>query len=49
MKLIMKIAVNRMYKLLLLKTHAPANYQIQTEFGAAYRTKWDEPEFDEKF
>jgi hypothetical protein len=49
MKLIMKSAVNRMYKLLLLKTHAPAKYQIQTEFGAAYKTNWDEPEFDEKF
>jgi hypothetical protein len=49
MKLIMKSAVNRMYKLLLLRTHAPAKYQIQTEFGAAYTTNWDEPVFDEKF
>jgi hypothetical protein len=49
MKLIMKSAVNRMDKLLWLKTHAPAKYQIPVEFGAAYTTNWDEPEFDEKF
>jgi hypothetical protein len=48
-KLIMKNAVNRMYKLLWLKTHAPAQYQIQAEFGAACTTGGDEPEFDEKF
>jgi hypothetical protein len=48
MKLIMKSAVNRMYKLLWLKTHAPAKYQIQVEFGAAYTTNWDEPEVEEK-
>jgi len=48
MKLIMKSAVNRVYKLFWLKTHAPAKHQIQVEFGATYTTKWDEPEFDEK-
>jgi hypothetical protein len=35
MKLLMKSPLNRMDKLLWLKTHAPAKYQIQVEFGAA--------------
>jgi len=49
MKLIMKSAVNRMCKLLWIKTLAPAKYQTQIELGAAYTTNWDEPEFDETF
>lgn len=48
MKLIVKSAVNRIYKLLWLKTHASEKYQTEVEFGAAYTTSWDEPELDEK-
>jgi len=49
MKLLMKSPLNRLDKLLWLKMHAPAKYQIQVEFGAACTTNWDEPEFDGNF
>jgi hypothetical protein len=44
MKVIMKNAVNRVYKLLRLKIEDPEHYARQIAFGERYTAKWDEPE-----
>jgi hypothetical protein len=44
MKLIMKNAVNRVYRLLRLKTSDPAGYAKDIALGERYAANWDEPE-----
>jgi len=44
MKVIMKSAVNHVYKLLRLKADDPEGYESQIAFGERYSAKWDDPE-----
>ena len=44
MKVIMKNAVNRVYKLLRLKADDPNGYARELALGERYTAKWDEPE-----
>ena len=44
MKLIMKNAVNKVYKLLRLKRDDPDGYAREIAFGARNAAGWDEPE-----
>jgi hypothetical protein len=44
MKLIMKNAVNMVYKLLKLKSSDPDAYTRNIEYGARCAIRWDEPE-----
>jgi hypothetical protein len=44
MKVIMKSAVNHVYKLLRLKADDPEGYERQIAFGERYSAKWDDPE-----
>ena len=44
MRLIMKNAVNHVYRLLCLKRHDEQEYNRQIAFGARYTELWDEPE-----
>ena len=44
MKVIMKNAVNRVYKLLRLKAEDPDGYAREIALGERYTVKWDEPE-----
>ena len=44
MKVIMKSAVNHVYKLLRLKADDPERYERQIAFGELYSAKWDDPE-----
>ncbi|HTV55058.1 MAG TPA: hypothetical protein VMI06_09080 [Terriglobia bacterium] len=44
MKVIMKNAVNQVYKLLRLKTADPDGYERQIAYGERCALKWDDPE-----
>jgi hypothetical protein len=44
MKVIMKNAVNQVYKLLRLKADDPEGYERQIAFGERYTLSWDDPE-----
>jgi hypothetical protein len=44
MKVIMKNAVNQVYKLLLLKTDDPDGYERQIAYGERCTANWDQPE-----
>jgi len=44
MKVIMKNAVNRLYKLLRLKIEDPERYEREIALGERYTTNWDDPE-----
>jgi hypothetical protein len=44
MKAIMKNAVNKLYKLLILKVRDPEEYGRQIDFGARYTAAWDAPD-----
>jgi len=44
MKVIMKNAVNHVYKLLRLKAHDPDNYERQIAYGERCTLSWDDPE-----
>lgn len=46
MKRIMKRAVNKVYRLLWLKTHQPEAYATDLALGNKYTAAWDDPEFD---
>ena len=43
MKLIMKNAVDQVFRLLSLKRSSPREYEAQIRFGNLYTAKWDEP------
>jgi hypothetical protein len=49
MKLLNKMAVDRIYTLLWLRTHEPEKYKAVVELGALFASGWDEPQFDFKF
>ncbi len=44
MEVIMKAAVNQVYKLLDLRDHDPVAFEKQVAFGARYTSTWDDPE-----
>jgi hypothetical protein len=44
MRLIMRNAVNRVYRLLVLKVEAPSEYERQIRFGERYTQGWDDPQ-----
>ena len=44
MKVIMKNAVNRVYRLLRLKIEDPERYEREIALGERYTTNWDNPE-----
>lgn len=44
MKLVIKNAVNHMYRLLKLKAGDPNEYERQIAFGTRYTENWDDPE-----
>jgi siroheme synthase len=44
MKVIMKNAVNHVYKLVRLKVEDPELYEREIALGERYTAKWDEPE-----
>jgi hypothetical protein len=44
MKVVMKNAVNHVYKLLRLKAHDPEGYERQMAYGERCTLNWDEPE-----
>ena len=41
---IMRSAVNRVYKLLVLKLENPMEYERQIQFGEQYTQRWNDPE-----
>lgn len=44
MKAIMQNAVNQVYRLLWLKAHDPAAYDLKVQLGHRYTATWDDPE-----
>ena len=44
MRLIMRNAVNQVYRLLVLKAENPSEYERQIAFGERYTVRWDDPE-----
>ena len=44
MRSIMRSAVNRVYKLLVLKVENPTEYERQIRFGERYTQRWDDPD-----
>jgi len=40
----MRSAVNRVYKLLVLKLENPTEYERQIQFGEQYTQRWDDPD-----
>ena len=44
MRLIMRNAVNRVYRLLVLKAENPTEYERQIRFGERYTRFWDDPD-----
>jgi hypothetical protein len=42
MRLIMRSAVNRLYRLLVLKVENPTEYERQIRFGERYTERWDD-------
>ena len=42
MRLIMRSAVNRVYRLLVLKVENPTEYERQIRFGERYTERWDD-------
>jgi hypothetical protein len=43
-RLIMRNAVNRVYRLLVLKAENPTEYKRQNRFGERYTRFWDDPD-----
>jgi hypothetical protein len=43
-RLIMRTAVNRVYRLLILKAENPTEYERQICFGERYTLLWDDPD-----
>ncbi len=43
-RLIMRNAVNRVYRLLILKAENPTEYECQIRFGERYTRFWDDPD-----
>jgi hypothetical protein len=43
MKIIMKNAVDIIYKLLWMKMNVPEKYAASIEFGSRYTRSWDDP------
>src|SRR4051794_31375486 len=44
MRLIMRNAVNRVYRLLVFKVENPMEYERQIRFGERYTHRWDDPD-----